>query len=181
MTRYSPYSTSGLKKIETDRQRLKARDLTLQFADERQALLSILKSSPAIKAMHEWMGEREISAFKPQKFGVKKPVKDDHEQRPAKPAPSFMDRLLKRSTKIEQDYQERCARVDAKNAAIDQRYDASVAEWEIQRSQYEADQTKAQQSNIARVEHANQKIRDVKRNTANRPTDGHPKHANAPG
>lgn len=162
MHKYSLYSIPDFKKFETDRLRLKARDLTRRFADERQALMTILKASPTIKAMHEWMGNEEIAAFRPKRFGVKKPVKDDHNPHPAKPTLGAIDRLLGRSAKIEQDYQDQCARVDAENADVDHRYDASIAEWEAKRSKHEADQAKAEEAEAARVERVNQKIRDIK-------------------
>lgn len=163
MPRYNPYSTSGLSKFEAERQRLEARDLTRRFADERQALMTILKSSPTIKAMHEWMGREETPAFRHRKFGVNKPVKEPHDPRPSKPELGFMDRLLGRSAKIEQDYQDRCARVDADNAELDRRYSANIAQWEAQRSKHEANQDKAEKAEVARIEEENKKIRDMKK------------------
>ncbi|SEO09883.1 restriction system protein [Gemmobacter aquatilis] len=163
MSGFNPLSTAGLKRLETERQREKALNLTRRFSDERQALMSILKKSPTIKAMQEWMGEEEISSFTKKKFVVKKPVKEHHDPHPAKPAPGFMDRLLGRSAKIEQDYQDRCAMVDADNAEAERRYDASIAEWEAQWSKHEADQAKTEKAEAARIEDANQKIRDIKK------------------
>lgn len=163
MFKYSTYSSSGSKKLETDRQRLKARDLTRRFADERQALMSILKSSSTIKVMHEWMGREETPAFKPRKFGVNKPVKEPDDPYPSMPKLGFMDRLFGRSAKIEQDYQDRCARVDAANAELDRRYSANIAKWEAQRSKHKANQDKAEKAEVARVEEKNKKIRDMKK------------------
>lgn len=71
MSRYSSYSTSGLKKFEAERQRDKAADLTKRFEAERLALSSILKGSVSRKVPVDWMGQEEAVLFTPQKFSVK--------------------------------------------------------------------------------------------------------------
>ncbi|MBK4214819.1 restriction endonuclease [Paracoccus caeni] len=162
MSRYNPYSTSGLKKFETERQRKKALDLTRQFEAERQALTSILQKSPTIKDMSEWMGAEEIAYFKAKKFGIKKPVKGYHKPKPARPTPGFIDRLFGRASKIEQDYLDLCARVEADNAEVDRQHEAAVKKWEDIRLTHEAEQQKMEASEAARAERTNQKIRDIK-------------------
>ena len=163
MSRYNPYSTSGMKKFETERQREKALDLTRRFEAERQALTSLLQKSPTMKVMSEWMGTEEFADFKVKKFGIKKPVKYSHDPKPARHEPGFMDRLFGRVSKIEQDYLARCARVEADNAEVDRRYEAAIKIWEDLRTEHEADQQKAEASEAARVERNNQKIRDIKK------------------
>lgn len=163
MSKYNLSSSAASKKYETERQRKQALDLTRRYLGERQALVSILKNSPSIKTMHGWMGEEEEASYRPKKFSVKKTRKNYHTPRPAKPTLGFMDRLLGRSAKIEQEYLDQVARVDAENADLDNRYAESVAGWEAQRAKYEANQVKAETAEVARVEEANQKIRDVRK------------------
>src|SRR5690606_21043319 len=152
MSRYNPYSTSGMRKFETERQREKALDLTRRFEAERQALTSLLQKSPTMKDMSEWMGTEEFACFTAKKFGTQRPVKDSHDPKPARPQPGFMDRLFGRVSKMEQDYLDRCARVEADNAEVDRRHEAAIKNWEDIRAKHEADQQKAEASEAARVE-----------------------------
>ncbi|WP_156118029.1 restriction endonuclease [Paracoccus sp. PAMC 22219] len=174
MSQYRPRSTSRLYISEasykrarasdlTRNSRKEANDLTRRFADERQALLSLLKNTPTIKSMHAWMGREETASFVPKIFNVSKPVKDQHNPLPERTVPGVMARLLGRTAKMEQDYQVRLAEVHADNAEIDQRYEASILEWETQRAKYEADQAKAEEAEIVRIAQSNQKIRDLRK------------------
>lgn len=157
------YSLPGMKRFDTERQRRKALELTRQFEAERKALQSLLKSSPTIKDMAEWAGVEETAYYVKKKFRVKKPVKSHHDPRPVRPEPGIADRLFGRSAKIEQEYLDRCARVDADNAEVDRKYEAALTDWEARRSKHDDDQAKAEQAEASRVERANQKIADMKR------------------
>lgn len=73
-------------------------------------------------------------------FSVKKPERVYHDPRPARPEPGIMGRLFGTSAKIEQEYLERCARVDAENAEVDQNHEAALTDWETRRSKHDNDQ-----------------------------------------
>lgn len=172
MSQYRPRSISRLDKFEASHQRAraadlvrnsreKANDLTRRFADERQALLSLLKNAPTLKSMHAWVGEEQAASFVPKIFDVSKPGKEQHDPLPERPVPGLLTRLLGRTARMEQDYQVRLAEVHAENAEIDQRYEARVLEWETQRAKCEADQVKAEEAEIVRIAQSNQKIRDL--------------------
>lgn len=163
MSRYNPYSATNMKRYDTERQREKALELTRRPEAERQALLSILKRSPSIKDMQDWMGEDETPRSVSKAFSEKKPTKGFHHPHPAKPEPGFFDRLFGRSGKIEQDYLDRCAQVDTDNAAVDSHHEAQMAAWEDRRSKHKADQDKAEQSEAARVDRANQKLLEARK------------------
>ncbi|MBK4218248.1 restriction endonuclease [Paracoccus caeni] len=153
----------GMEKFNTERQRGKALNLTRQYAAERQALSTLLQKSPTIKEMSEWMGAEETPSFKAKKFREKRPVKEHHEPKPSRPLLGLLDRLPGRAAKIEQDYLDRCARVEAENAEEDRRHETAIKAWEDRRSKHEADQEKAEAAEAARVERTNQKIRDIKK------------------
>lgn len=163
MSRYSSYSTSGLKKFETERQRDKAADLTKRFEAERLALSSILKGSVSRKVPVDWMGQEEAVLFTPQKFSVKKPTKVEASPYPDKPQPGLLDRVLGRSEKIIQEHIARCKIVDACNAAAEENYRGELSKWEAEKTKHDAGQIKAEEAEVARVERANQSIRDVKK------------------
>lgn len=50
MSRYNSYSASGMKKLEAERQRDKAMDMTKKFETERHALMSILNPAYSSKS-----------------------------------------------------------------------------------------------------------------------------------
>lgn len=163
MPRYSPFATPGMNKLENERQRSKALDLTRRFSDERTALLSILKQPPTLKSMHNWMGEEASLDFKVKKFSVKKPVKGVYASHPVKPKPRLIDKILLQVYGIEKSHQDKCAEIDAANAETDSSYDRRLADWEAQRSRHEIAQIEAEAIEATKVDQSNQAIRDIRK------------------